>query len=81
MYFLFVVMYPDADLLSAMGVELAPGPIQLPLYARKEMVPTPDRLFPGLSVYRVTDVDQELQDLMCLLLQIVDGQAFRRYVI
>jgi hypothetical protein len=71
-------MYPDAGILAAMGVELIQGPVLLPLYAQKQMKPTPDRLFPGLTVYQVVDVDPELQELMCLLLQITDGRAFRR---
>lgn len=71
-------MYPNQAVLSAMGVEFAPGPIRLPLYAHKEMMPIPDRLFPGLSVYQVADVDHELQSLMCLLLQVTDISAFRR---
>jgi hypothetical protein len=71
-------MYPDASVLSAMGVELVQGPIKLPLYAQKEMKPTPDLLFPGLTVYQVVDIDPDLQHLMGLLLQVVDGGAFRR---
>jgi hypothetical protein len=73
-------MYPEASVLTSLGVELLPGPIPLPLYARKEMKPTPDRLFPGLTVYQVVDVDPDLQCLMRILLQVTDGGAFRRYV-
>jgi hypothetical protein len=34
---------------------------------------------PGMIVSHVEDVDDEMQALMSLLLQIVDGQSFRRY--
>jgi hypothetical protein len=35
---------------------------------------------PGMIVSHVEDVDDEMQALMSLLLQIVDGRAFRRFV-
>ncbi len=76
----FLVMYPNDRILAAMGVELVQGPVLLPLYAQKQMRPTPDVLFPGLTVYQVVDVDPELQEMMSLLLQITDGRAFRRLV-
>jgi hypothetical protein len=67
-----------ASTLIAMGVELAPGPVPLPLYAQKELVPSRNQFSSDLIVYEVADVDHELQGLMSLLLQIVDGRAFRR---
>jgi hypothetical protein len=36
---------------------------------------------PGMIVSHVEDVDDELQTLMSLLLQIVDGRSFRRYAV
>ncbi len=73
-------MYPEAQLLSSMGIRLSPGPVPIPLYAQKTMQLVPDRNLPGLSVYKPVDVDPELQSLMSLLLQVVDGKAFRRYM-
>ncbi len=74
-------MLPDGSVLAAMGVTLSPGPVPIPLYAQKECVPVDDRFLPGLVVYRAVDVDPELQMLMSLVLQVTDGDAFRRYVI
>jgi hypothetical protein len=71
-------MQVEASVLSAMGVIPAPGPIPIPVYAQKMLVPVQDQTISGLTVYQVTDVDDELQSLMSLLLQIVDGKAFRR---
>jgi hypothetical protein len=73
-------MYPESSLLETMGVSLTNGPVPIPLYAQKTMQLVPDRNLPGLAVYKAVDVDPELQSLMSLLLQVVDGRAFRRFV-
>ncbi len=62
-----------------MGISLSPGPVPIPLYAQKVLEPIrPVQGIPGMVVSRVADVDPELQSLMSLVLQIVDGRAFRR---
>jgi hypothetical protein len=57
-----------------------PGPFPIPLYAQKSMVDDLDQPIAGMIVSHVEDVDDELQSLIHLVLQIVDGQQFRRYV-
>ncbi len=63
-----------------MGIKQCRGPVPIPLYAQKEMVYDLVQPIPGMVVGRVVDVPAEQQFLMSLILQIEDGQAFRRYV-
>ncbi len=69
----------DSGLLDAMGIRPCRGPVPIPLYARKTMVYDLVQPIPGMVVGRVADVPAEQQLLMSLVLQIEDGQAFRRY--
>ncbi len=64
-----------------MGIENAPGPIRIPLYAQKVLVDDPVQHIPGMVVSHVEDVPDDLQSLMSFVLQIVDGRAFRRYCV
>ncbi len=70
----------DPTLLASMGVHVAPGPIRIPLYAQKLMVDDDVQPIPGMIVSHVIDVDPEVQALIALALQIVDGRSFRRYM-
>ncbi len=63
-----------------MGIRLSTGPTRIPLYAQKVMVDDAIQPIPGMIVSHVEDVPNDLQILMSLILQIVDGPAFRRYV-
>ncbi len=64
-------------MLETMGIRCSPGPIRIPLYAQKVMVDDIVQPIPGMIVSHVEDVSDELQSLMALILQIVDGSAFR----
>jgi hypothetical protein len=61
-----------------MGIRLSKGPTRIPLYAQKIMVDEAVQPIPGMIVSHVEDVPDDLQALMSLILQIVDGSAFRR---
>jgi hypothetical protein len=63
-----------------MGIRQSHGPVPIPLYAQKVMVYDLVQPIPGMVVGRVADVSAEQQFLMSLILQIEDGQAFRRYL-
>ncbi len=67
-------------MLKAMGIKSVPGPIRIPLYAQKIMVDDLVQPIPGMIVSHVEEVSDDLQSLMALVLQIVDGSAFRRYL-
>jgi hypothetical protein len=70
----------DQNLLESMGIRLSNGPTRIPLYAQKVMVDDAIQPIPGMIVSHVEDVPDDLQVLMSLILQIVDGHAFRRLV-
>ncbi len=61
-----------------MGIEPCRGPVPIPLYAQKVMVDDVDQPLPGMIVSHVEEVPAGQQVLMSLILQIVDGRAFRR---
>ena len=67
-------MHVDSHLLTSLGVNPVPGPVLVPLYVQKKMVPCS----PDLDLFRADDQDPELQSLACLVLQVEDGAKFRR---
>ncbi len=69
----------DPNFLALLGVQRCRGPVPIPIYAQKIMVDDDLQPIPGMIVSHVEDVPTEQQLLMSLLLQIIDGQAFRRY--
>jgi hypothetical protein len=63
-----------------MGIRLSRGPTRIPLYAQKVMVDDQVQPIPGMIVSHIEEVPDDLQALIALILQIVDGRAFRRLV-
>ncbi len=70
----------DQTLLENMGIRLSRGPTRIPLYAQKVMVDDQVQPIPGMIVSHIEEVPDDLQALIALILQIVDGRAFRRLV-
>jgi hypothetical protein len=72
-------MYVDPYRLALLGVSPVPGPVLIPLYAQKTMDPVAEPRLPGLVVSQVIDIDPDIQSLVSLVLQVVDGSKFKRY--
>ncbi len=67
-------MYVEPRLLEALGFEPSMGPLLIPLYTRKRMVPVQ----PHSSLIRAVDHDPDIQFLVSIILQVTDGSKFRR---
>jgi hypothetical protein len=71
-------METTPQLLATLGVSTVPGPILIPLYCRKKLVPVPEPRLPMFTVLEVAEVDQGVQECVSLLLQVLNGMMFRR---
>ncbi len=72
-------MHVDDQLLDAIGVQLVPGPVRIPLYCQTKFVEVPDANLPGMELFEARDVDPEIQFCAGLILQVFDGTQFRWY--